>query len=584
MFQIPIKKFLFLRFLNNIKYIYESKKVKTISQSQTIFPFNVVVPKKVKITSNINNPKSELSYNTLSHSFNIRNKEEPYRNKNNFFHSIIVTKNINKKGGPLSDLVDYKNIQHKDKNNLEPKKNILLHEINVTQKEPKKDVVTQTIINKSIIPTRIYHLTETNNNTNKNYNQFSYSRKNKTYYKPPVSFEQKKADIKDLKNKYQIKKTQINLRNIKSPFIIKKIFSFLYEKTKLDIIKYNKYFQKLFSLNVKYYKKISGKYKIEGINGNGKEFILNTNILIFEGEYKDGKKNGVGKEYNDGNIIFEGEYKDGKKNGEGKEYHYCYGQLEYDYKPYFRSENSFCDRYVTIGFFEVELKKAFEGEYKDGKKNGKGKEYYSNGKIKFAGEYLNGEKWKGSGYDTNNNIVYKIEKGNGKVKEFYPNGKLKFEGEYLNGKINGKVKEYKIKYEVLEFWQCELVENREFYYLEFEGEYLNGKRNGKGKEYDYDGKLQFEGEYKDGERNGKGKEYYFDGKIKYEGEYLNGKRNGKGKEYGLDKYYNNKLQFEGEYKDGERNGKGKEYYSDGKLKFAGEYLNGKRNRKGKEYL
>ena len=35
--------------------------------------------------------------------------------------------------------------------------------------------------------------------------------------------------------------------------------------------------------------------------------------LIFEGEYKDGKKwNGKGKEYNYGKLIFEGEYKDGK--------------------------------------------------------------------------------------------------------------------------------------------------------------------------------------------------------------------------------------------------------------------------------
>ena len=30
--------------------------------------------------------------------------------------------------------------------------------------------------------------------------------------------------------------------------------------------------------------------------------------------------------------------------------------------------------------------------------------------------------------------------GNGKGKEYYYNGKLKFEGEYLNGKRNGKRK------------------------------------------------------------------------------------------------------------------------------------------------
>ena len=31
---------------------------------------------------------------------------------------------------------------------------------------------------------------------------------------------------------------------------------------------------------------------------------------------------------------------------------------------------------------------------------------------------------------------------NGKGKEYYDNGKLKYEGEYLNGKRNGKGKEF----------------------------------------------------------------------------------------------------------------------------------------------
>ena len=39
-------------------------------------------------------------------------------------------------------------------------------------------------------------------------------------------------------------------------------------------------------------------------------------------------------------------------------------------------------------------------------RNGKGKKYYKNGKLKFEGEYSNGMKWNGKGYDINNNIVY----------------------------------------------------------------------------------------------------------------------------------------------------------------------------------
>ena len=85
-------------------------------------------------------------------------------------------------------------------------------------------------------------------------------------------------------------------------------------------------------------------------------------------------------------------------------------------------------------------------------------------------------------------MEYEIKEGNGYIKEYYYDDKLKFEGEYLNGERNGKGKEY-------------YFDDR----LQFEGEYLNGKRNGKGKEYYYGGELKFEGEYLNGNKwNGKG--------------------------------------------------------------------------------
>ena len=42
--------------------------------------------------------------------------------------------------------------------------------------------------------------------------------------------------------------------------------------------------------------------------------------LKFEGFYKNGEKNGKGKEYEDGNMACEGEYKYGKAHGKGKVY------------------------------------------------------------------------------------------------------------------------------------------------------------------------------------------------------------------------------------------------------------------------
>ena len=39
----------------------------------------------------------------------------------------------------------------------------------------------------------------------------------------------------------------------------------------------------------------------------------------------------------------------------------------------------------------------FEGEYLNGKRNGKGKEYDYYGNLIFEGEYLNGKRWNGKG-------------------------------------------------------------------------------------------------------------------------------------------------------------------------------------------
>ena len=64
----------------------------------------------------------------------------------------------------------------------------------------------------------------------------------------------------------------------------------------------------------------------------------------------------------------------------------------------------------------------FEGNYLNGKRYGKGKEYNLCGSLIFGGEYMNGKR-------------------NEEGKEYYY-GKLKFEGNYLYGKRHGKGKEY----------------------------------------------------------------------------------------------------------------------------------------------
>ena len=86
------------------------------------------------------------------------------------------------------------------------------------------------------------------------------------------------------------------------------------------------------------------------------DYIFNGRYIIYETKIK-------GKEYNfyNSQLIFEGEYLNGKKNGKGKEY----------------DENG---------------NKIFEGEFINDKRNGKWKEYDGEGNLIFKGEYLNGKK------------------------------------------------------------------------------------------------------------------------------------------------------------------------------------------------
>ena len=58
------------------------------------------------------------------------------------------------------------------------------------------------------------------------------------------------------------KKKKLRLQKIKSPYILKEIFSFLDTTQKLNIMIYNKKLQKSLGIDIGDYKRKSGKYKI----------------------------------------------------------------------------------------------------------------------------------------------------------------------------------------------------------------------------------------------------------------------------------------------------------------------------------
>ena len=242
------------------------------------------------------------------------------------------------------------------------------------------------------------------------------------------------------------------LKNIKSLFFIRELFTLISDKAKLKIVIYNKNLQNTINIRLINYKVYSGKYIIFEKDKIGKLYNGYDDRLLFEGEFLHGKKNGKGKEYTyDGKLIFEGEYLNGIINGKCKEY-YSDGKIK------------------------------FEGEYKNGLKNGEGNLYYSNGKIKFKGEYLEGKNWNGKTFDYFSNKTYEIKDGSGFLKDYdYLGEQLEYEGQYSNGERNGKGKQYYPDGNIM-----------------FEGEFINNQWNGKGKKYNENGQLLFEGQYNNG--------------------------------------------------------------------------------------
>ena len=294
-------------------------------------------------------------------------------------------------------------------------------------------------------------------------------------------------------------KNNINLKVIKSRYIMKEVLLFLPKRPKLKMIIHNKELQNLLLVDINDYKKASGKYRIIKKNGEGEEYIIDSTELksnyykkrIFSGNYKNGKRDGKGKEYYDnGELKFEGEYLNGERNGKGTEY--------YNMEEIIFNKRKFKFNYI---YFNKILK--FEGEYLNGKRNGNGKEYNCEGELEFEGKYLNGKRWNGKGYNKNRNESFELQNGKGNNKEYDFNTKLLFEGDFLNGEWNGNVKEYFI------------FKNK--FQLYFEGEYLNGKR-WKGNGYNKNNQMIFK------IQNGKGyiREYNFNDAIIFEGKYLNG--------------------------------------------------------------
>ena len=176
----------------------------------------------------------------------------------------------------------------------------------------------------------------------------------------------------------------------------------------------------------------------------------------------------------------------------------------------------------------------------------------------------------------NNNEFYAGDLENGKIAIYYSDGKLKYEGDRINGSFEGKGTYYYKRGNRYEGeWKKGLKHGKGILYYDheatkkrYEGNYIKGEFEGKGIYYWDDGSYYI-GDFVKGLKHGNG-EYYKDGKLKYKGHFFNDKYGGKGVYYCSNGDY-----YIGDFKDGLKHGKGTLYNKKGDVIIKGKFVSNK---------
>jgi hypothetical protein len=152
---------------------------------------------------------------------------------------------------------------------------------------------------------------------------------------------------------------------------------------------------------------------------------------------------------------------------------------------------------------------------------------------------------------------------NGKIAIYYSDGKLKYEGDRLDGEFEGK---------------------GTYYYKEngnrYEGEWKKGLKHGKGiLYYDFEGKKKrYEGNFFKGNFEGIGT-YYWEDESFYKGYFKNGSKHGYGMYYKKEGKLKYKLKYEGRFYNDKFEGTGV-FFSDNGDFYVGDFKNGLKHGNG----
>jgi len=328
---------------------------------------------------------------------------------------------------------------------------------------------------------------------------------------------------------------------------------------------------------------------VDGLeNGISKEFAKDGTVITFI-EYKKGfmvsrerinrkDRNGLKQGrwkffYPNGLVQLDGVYKDDKKHGYFKEYDEK-GQLLSVKKYYNDVEEKEAPELVSLSIKtdyypsgKVKTVASYNGETPDGVR----REYAEDGKI-TAGYIFH------KGNLTGEGIVNEEGDKEGPWKEYYEDGTLRSTGVYDKGV---KVGEWKFYYSNGKLEQKGKFNKKgkpdgtwTWYFedgtLQREQAFVAGLEDGEYIENDESGKLIVKGQYVEGLEEG---EWIYDfGQYKETGSYRGGVRNGTWKSY----YSDGTLRFEGDFIDDNLNGHVTWYWPNGKVRESGNYLNGSR--------
>ncbi|MFW6222428.1 MAG: toxin-antitoxin system YwqK family antitoxin [Bacteroidota bacterium] len=306
--------------------------------------------------------------------------------------------------------------------------------------------------------------------------------------------------------------------------------------------------------------------------------------------YEQGLKDGLRITYSDDEIITE-QFKEDIKQGWKKvffqdstlkrEVLFENGKKEGYEKVYDREGNIISLMEYDNGF--LVSREFINRRDKQGRKQGPWKTFYSDGTIKSAGSYLDGQKHGiFKNYDREGNLenIEKYEKGKKAVrdksvadyeirKNYYPDGSIKTQATYLDGKMDGIRREY------------DKQGNITGAYVMDQGKVVGegivdktGMKQDEWKEYYESGRLKAEGYYKDNRKVGKWIYYFENGEIEQRGEY-----NDDGKAIGEWRWYysNGQLRRKEFLNNDIPDGMYKEYTNEGEIWAEGRYIEGLRN-------